>query len=1053
MKIRINEDGKQFESEVLFTIEKHNKLYGVGFAGNITSCRAIHAGLYRHRVEIEHDDGRMQYMEPTARYKRAETIEGKVNHTICLPKSTAKQEYNDQMNELMKADSEYLPERVLISTDGDIKSVVGNFIAETYGIPKTWKDQYLDIFKKEGKIEDLIVQTTSLARHWQGLQAVEIARMKEKDVLDIVERYIKQNTLNVQNVKILGEGTFKEGMTTEEYLRQNATLLTKKIDAYMKPIYDGAHLSPYFAETNRISLPAQAKGSMAILEVIKRKKGGFIVGDMGTGKTQMSLSAIYVKHKQRLESGAKTPTRVLIVAPSNVVPKWIESEVPKILGKTNVKMTNLTSTNDAIQYVQNARKNKNSKYANCIEFVLVSTDRMKLTAQGFVLGAKWNPHQHVWISPNTGKPLVSPKIKKEEKEEDCIAGWSDVVQKPAKPPTKAQVQEARKKGELLPNGIPKGYIQKWRSEVRAFQDNYRDEKQDLSLARPARKEWGETTGKSRWMIAQILQRKLNNHFHFGILDEVHQMKASDSGRGLALAKIVKSCRKVIMLTGTLTNGSASSIQSLLWRVFPSELIEDGFSHQTSKEQWASRYGVLERVVSKPDDSMTVGATTNRKKENVIVRERPGIAPGLISRYLLDKSVFAELPDLNIPLVKLKEMPIAVDLDQDHYDEYKKFHNKLESECQNLQREIGSAAWSQFQPSTINYADQPQYGPSVEFKKNTDTGIVSLGKVSAPDFPNNYVNAKERKLLEVVQQNLREKRRCIIFTHFTGEYGTNARLKKVLEMNGIHSEIMDNKVSTAKRFSWLEQQAQKGTEVLIMNQRLVEVGLDLLEFPSLLFWQMNDDISVVRQASRRSWRISQHRECRVYFFVAKQTKQMAQFQRLMSRRVSAMIVEGRIERSDDLAKYADDGNNLTRKLADSIAAWEKAAAKDVSDDIVMVEEDEFQEAIEKAFERLTRQTIKLCGYDPDNMPNFHNEGEWELIDLDGIDEAFEEFEKTLQNVDLDALLEEVDQCNTSYKNNSNVHSFEDKQCEGKLVDDKDEDEEITSAEQLDLFELA
>ncbi|WP_269056707.1 hypothetical protein, partial [Paenibacillus tundrae] len=45
---------------------------------------------------------------------------------------------------------------------------------------------------------------------------------------------------------------------------------------------------------------------------------------------------------------------------------------------------------------------------------------------------------------------------------------------------------------------------------------------------------------------------------------------------------------------------------------------------------------------------------------------------------------------------------------------------------------------------------------------------------------------------------------------------------------------------------------------IMNASLVQVGLDLLEWPNLNFWQLNDDINAVRQAGRRAWRIGRQK---------------------------------------------------------------------------------------------------------------------------------------------------------------------------------------------------
>ena len=922
-------------------------------------------------LEIIDEQGKVsERVKPNGKYRRVETVDDMVTHHTLLPRSTNDEDYQKELLEMVKQKSEVYPERIIVAPKGNVIEVAGQFLSETFGLPRTpqWANQYLNIlgFDKFNKID---VLTTDLAGEWRNLKAVKLIGLKEEEVLKVIEDAIKRGILNTRSTSLMGEGTFKEDMTTEEYLRQNADILAKKLDAVMKPLTDGSFISDKVGELTRLPVPAQAKASMAALEVLKHKKGVFIVGDMGTGKTIQSITTIYTQMRIREKSGAKDGMRVLIIAPSNVVPKWATSELSQTIKRYKYTTRIIKNSTDALRYVDEVKKG-HSVPKGTIEFVLIGTDRMKLAAEGWVLGANWDHRSSVWRSPETGQPLLKPNQTKKQREEDLIAGWSDAVERPSKPPTPIEIEAARKIGALLPNGLPKGYVKSWKADVRNFQDDYTGKK-NRSLARPGRKEWNETSKKARWMIAQIFQRKLKNHFHIGIIDEAHQMKASDSGRGLALHKIMKSCKKVMFLTGTLTNGASTSIKSLLWRCFPNELIATGITYETSAEQWASRYGVLEKVITKADGDSVVGVSTNRKKDRVEVKEKPGISPKLISDFLLDKSIFVELSDLGIPLVKLEEIPKIITLDDDHMDEYKKLHSDLYNAGISLQREIGTSAWSYFNPTTINYADQPQRGADVKYYKYQDDGTKKLiENITAPSFPDTYLNAKEREILKDVESEIRQKRRCIVFTHYTGGYLTNERLKKIFADRGIICEIMNDKISTDERFEWLDKQADTGTEVLIMNQRLAECGLDLLAFPTIMFYQLNDDINVVRQASRRSFRLGQPKVCKVIYYVADKTTQMVQFQRLMSRRVAAMIVEGRIERSDAIAKYADTSSSGTvadlSKTLSSVEltnAWVSAAEKDLDQNLDLVTEDEFQNRIKEAFRRLTAETIRLSGYQP------------------------------------------------------------------------------------------
>ncbi|MEK5217758.1 SNF2-related protein [Psychrobacillus sp. FSL H8-0487] len=1046
-KIRVIEDGKNFEVYLKFALTEDSTLIGCAYAGSFSSARAVHAAMYSNQeFQIIDEQGNiLKRVKPNGDYRRVETIDDKVTHHTLLPRSTTDEDYQKDLLEMVKNKRDIYPERVILAPKGNVTEVAGQFLAETFGLPRThqWVVQYLNIlgFDKFKKVD---VLTTDLAGDWQQLKAVKLIGMKEIEILNIIEDAIKKGLLNTRSTSLMGEGTFEEDMTTEEYLRQNAEIFAKKLDATMKPLTDGSFISPFVGELTRLPVPSQAKASMASLEVLKKKKGVFMVGDMGIGKTIVALTSVYTQMRIREESGAKDGMRVLIIAPSNVVPKWANSEIYKTIKRYKYTTRIIKNSNEALRYVDEVKKGQTVPKGT-IEFVLIGTDRMKLAADGWVLGANWDSQDKVWRSPNTWKPLLKPNQTKMQREEDLVAGWSDVVEKPAKPPTPMEIEEARKSGTLLPNGLPKAYIKSWKPDIRNFQEDYKGKK-NRSLARPGRKEWAETNKKARWMIAQIFQRKLKNHFHMGIIDEVHQMKASDSGRGLALHKIMKSCRKLMFLTGTLTNGASTSIKSLLWRCFPNELLATGITYDTSAEQWASRYGVLEKIVTRADGDSVVGVSTNRKKDRVEVKEKPGISPKLISDFLLDKSIFVELSDLGVPLVRLEEIPKVITLDDDHYDEYKKLHTNLYNSALNFQKEIGSAAWSHFNPTTINYADQPHFGADVKYHKYNEFGQKELlGNVTAPAFPSSYYTNKEREILKDIESEIRQKRRCIVFTHYSGGYQTNERLKRIIKDRGIVCEIMNDKVSTDDRFDWLDKQAQAGTEVLIMNMKLVEVGLDLMEFPTIMFYQLNDDINVLRQASRRSWRLGQPKVCKVIYYIADKTTQMVQFQRLMSRRVAAMIVEGRIERSDALVKYADTAStgmvaDLSKTLSsvELTNAWVSASEKDLDQNLELVTEEEFQSRIKEAFQRLTAKTVEISGYQPNVDVEF---------DFDALEKVLGNIEQPKSSMEN----EDIPLIETSEKEKHISKDEIEELRQIKKIKSKQENEPVpTTFEQLDLF---
>jgi hypothetical protein len=72
------------------------------------------------------------------------------------------------------------------------------------------------------------------------------------------------------------------------------------------------------------------------------------------------------------------------------------------------------------------------------------------------------------------------------------------------------------------------------------------------------------------------------------------------------------------------------------------------------------------------------------------------------------------------------------------------------------------------------------------------------------------------------------------------------------------------VPPESRESWYERQLRAGVQAVICHPKLVQTGLDLIDFPTILFYETGYSIYVLRQASRRSWRIGQRLPVKVKF---------------------------------------------------------------------------------------------------------------------------------------------------------------------------------------------
>ena len=104
-----------------------------------------------------------------------------------------------------------------------------------------------------------------------------------------------------------------------------------------------------------------------------------------------------------------------------------------------------------------------------------------------------------------------------------------------------------------------------------------------------------------------------------------------------------------------------------------------------------------------------------------------------------------------------------------------------------------------------------------------------------------------------------------------------------------------------------------------NHRAVRIprNLDLIDFPTIAWYEVEYSVYTMRQASRRSWRIGQRRPVRVVYFAYRATLQ-AQALLLVAHKLQAsLIVEGEIG-DGGLAAHGAENDNLTLELARSLA---------------------------------------------------------------------------------------------------------------------------------------
>ena len=99
----------------------------------------------------------------------------------------------------------------------------------------------------------------------------------------------------------------------------------------------------------------------------------------------------------------------------------------------------------------------------------------------------------------------------------------------------------------------------------------------------------------------------------------------------------------------------------------------------------------------------------------------------------------------------------------------------------------------------------------------------------------------------------------------------SRLSRV-SYAALRGALKADAVAPERREAWVADRVKQGIDVMICHPRLVQTGLDLIDFPTLIWYETDYSVYVMRQASRRSWRIGQTRPVKVVFMSYKNTLQ-------------------------------------------------------------------------------------------------------------------------------------------------------------------------------------
>ena len=750
-----------------------------------------------------------------------------------------------------------------------------------------------------------------------------LCKKDDANIVKVLEDGLKSGAIRIPGTYQDLHG-FDSVHSVTSYLSAFGVTVAERIRNQFQPLFDPAaeQLSPEILRINDY-IRAHAGYSLypaqlAVAESVKRKlsegKSAFIVAECGSGKTKIGATALAAYQAQK-----RKKTFNIILCPAHVAKKWVREIAETLPDTAGVIVRSITELDSLYAQYQQGDK---SIYA------VISKEKAR---DGYMRrpAVLFDARKGAFRCPGCGEIIELPSS-------DDTDGWTAAKPEAFRMENRRNHQCMKCKSPLwtaVNPSVPSPWVKipeyGWvhrKLAVHAMQKTKNPATLDALLSLYENPDgYFPTRGACRrYPLSSYIKKRYRGRLDGLIVDELHEYN-NDSGQGDAMAELFGTAKKVIGMTATLINGYSSGIFHLLYRTSAQLMLADGKPHE-KPALFNTEYGVVETTYTEADESYA--AKRRSQKSNVRTRQLPGVSPLVFSRFLLEKTAFLSLSDMGKALPSYEEIPIACEMDEAVETEYKRIEHKLVQVLRSDRRAAQKILSAYLNLLTV-YPDQP-YDQKPILYPDSDIPIVKPESIGDADC----LGEKELRTLEIVKAAIQNGERALIYTSWV-RTDSQQKLKKLLADEGYRTEILTDKIKTTDREDWVQKKLAAGMQVLITNPSLVETGLDLNAFTTLVFYSMGYKLFTLRQASRRSWRINQKASAvKAYMLYYEDTMQQKCLKLMASKLAVAGLIEGNF--SEEGLAAMSDVQDMTSQMAkelmlgirdnveDIVAAFKKMA---------------------------------------------------------------------------------------------------------------------------------
>ncbi|HVU68458.1 MAG TPA: hypothetical protein VHD63_15070, partial [Ktedonobacteraceae bacterium] len=445
------------------------------------------------------------------------------------------------------------------------------------------------------------------------------------------------------------------------------------------------------------------------------------------------------------------------------------------------------------------------------------------------------------------------------------------------------------------------------------------------------------TWRRRYALAKLINDRYPGFFGQLIADEMHE-GADKTALSRAREALASACSRMLGLTGTLSNGYASSLFRLYYTLMASVRAEFSY-HDTMR--WVRLHGKMQTTTKSRYETPPAGKGSESKREispgMPVTREIPGFNATGMGRVARVSSL-TELSDVVENLVGYTEDIRLVKMGDTLRQAYQVFQGEITQKMRGLLREGDNSGLSPWYHALMTVGDLPWRRHVCATKHGVLLGVFEA-------LPEETVWPIEAALIQYVQEQHLKGHRVLVYTEHTGEYDEQDRIKTLLERyvrgrGGRRLKVAILRSTSTKRSmdreAWLKRAEESGVDVLVCNPALVKVGLDLLAYTRIVYKSFPDKVTDFRQSSKRSRRPGQTQDVEVVVFTYEEALSLRLLLHMARKVLASLLTEGHIATEglvamgfDEEADEGDFSNQVAREMLAEMEAGTLGKTEDLA----------------------------------------------------------------------------------------------------------------------------